>query len=242
MRIQPRQHLLDIWKATVRSSWRDGAWQWGGRDGSNSISDAEQLLCILLPATTLRSFALDRPDATADTMARALAPLGTELTIPRNLARILADYFERYTADGRPVFAGGSYVTPAQQDRGGRGREHDLVESFAVSVTLSLAAISFVRVFRHSVARDSLRRELRSVERRASARLTAAMVGLLRSFSTHVFDADDTPGRALIAALDQDGLPARRVVAQLRAELRETIASFAEVVSGSGQTDRKSVV
>ena len=47
MEIQTRRHILEIWRSTVDYSYRDGVWQWGGRSGRNSISDAEQLLTIL---------------------------------------------------------------------------------------------------------------------------------------------------------------------------------------------------
>ncbi|MGY0501146.1 hypothetical protein ACWZHB_21905 [Nocardia sp. FBN12] len=44
MRMRPRQQLLDLWRAHLRTSFRDGRWVWGGRDGRNSISEAEHLL------------------------------------------------------------------------------------------------------------------------------------------------------------------------------------------------------
>ncbi|MGK8486473.1 hypothetical protein [Nocardia asiatica] len=53
MRIRPRQQLLELWRAVLACSYRNGTWQWGGRDGANSISDAEQLLCLLYPATEM---------------------------------------------------------------------------------------------------------------------------------------------------------------------------------------------
>ncbi|MEU4421367.1 SCO2524 family protein [Actinoplanes sp. NPDC024001] len=239
MRIEPRQHLLEIWRATVQSSWRDGRWHWGGRDGSNSISDAEQLLCILLPATRVTSFALDRPDTTADAMIEALRPLGDEKTIPLNLIRIATDYFTRYVdeADGRPIFSGGSYYR-AEQDAGLDDQQsgRDIVDSFAISVTLSLATIGFVRIFRQSVSRQATREELRKLERLAGTRLTAAMVGLLRSFSTHVFTLDDEAGQALVRTINTDQRPGKAVVSEFRTILQETIASFGEVLIGSGQT------
>lgn len=245
VRIEPRQQLLDTWRATVQSSWREGKWHWGGRDGSNSISDAEQLLCILLPATQVPAFGLDRPNVTTDSMLEALAPLGNEKTIPLNLIRIAADYFERYSEDGRPVFAGGSYFGLDPESVGDTAdpklseqqRDRDIVDSFAISVTLSLATVGFVRIFRQSVRRHETRKELRRLERMASARLTAAMVGLLRSFSTHVFDANSSAGKFLISTMNKTGLPPRQVVTQLRTALAETIASFGEVLIGSGQTD-----
>lgn len=245
VRIEPRQQLLDTWRATVQSSWREGKWHWGGRDGSNSISDAEQLLCILLPATQVPAFGLDRPNVTTDSMLEALAPLGNEKTIPLNLIRIAADYFDRYSEDGRPVFAGGSYFGLDPVSVGDnedpklseQQRDRDIVDSFAISVTLSLATIGFVRIFRQAVRRHDTRKELRRLERMASARLTAAMVGLLRSFSTHVFEANSSAGQFLISTMNKAGLPPRQAVAQLRTALAETIASFGEVLIGSGQTD-----
>src|SRR5262245_14847097 len=115
MRMQPRQELLDIWRAMLRTSWRrerdDEQWLWGGRYASNSISDAEQLLCILLPASQVEVFGLDEPDRTGEEMLSALQSLGGATEIPRRLIRVLSNYFERYTdADtGTPVFSGGSY-------------------------------------------------------------------------------------------------------------------------------------
>ena len=245
VRIEPRQQLLDTWRATVQSSWREGKWHWGGRDGSNSISDAEQLLCILLPATQVPAFGLDRPNVTTDSMLEALAPLGNEKTIPLNLIRIAADYFDRYSEDGRPIFAGGSYFGLDPVSVGDiedpklseQQRDRDIVDSFAISVTLSLATIGFVRIFRQAVRRHDTRKELRRLERMASARLTAAMVGLLRSFSTHVFESNSPAGQFLISTMNKAGLPPRQAVAQLRTALAETIASFGEVLIGSGQTD-----
>jgi hypothetical protein len=229
---------LEIWGAAVRSSWRDGRWVWGGRDGSNSISDAEQLLCILLPATQMETFKIDRPDETADEMIRALRPLGNATQIPRVLLQVLTEYFTKYTDEsGTPIFAGSTYfdvddggATPAPQQL-----ELDIVDSFAMSVTLSLATIGFVRVFRGAVRREEIMREIDALENMASVRLSAAMVGLLRSFSVNVFDVDSSEGQALCRTANQSGLPQRQVVSQLRRELRETMASFREVLIGSGQ-------
>ncbi|MFI1989230.1 SCO2524 family protein [Actinoplanes sp. NPDC020271] len=240
MRIEPRQHLLATWKATVAASWRNDTWQWGGRGGSNSISDAEQLLCILLPATKVPTFALDRPNTTAIEMVDALALLGNEQDIPQRLVDIATAYFKRYMdVHGRPVFGGGSYF---QSDDGGQLNEsqmsRDIVDSFAISVTLSLSTIGFVRIFRQAVTGPELRARLRELEQLASVRLTAAMVGLLRSFSTHVFEASSEPGRILVKTLNKGGQPSRQVISDFRASLQETIASFNEVLIGSGQTGR----
>ena len=75
MRVRPRQQLLEIWEAVARSSWDGKQWQPGGRFGANSISDAEQLLCVLLPAARLTTFRLDDPDQTDERMIGALREL-----------------------------------------------------------------------------------------------------------------------------------------------------------------------
>jgi len=68
-----------------------------GRDYANSISDAEQLLCILYPATALPSFRLDRPDETAEDVLDALGVLGGSVDIPKLFIRVATEYMEQYT-------------------------------------------------------------------------------------------------------------------------------------------------
>lgn len=240
MRIQARQQLLEIWRATARSSFQRGEWTWAGRDPSNSISDAEQLLCLMTPATEITSFKLDRPDEAAEDILQALAPLGDSVEIPRRLIRIIDEYLDRYTdEDGTPVFSGGSYFSAT--DEKGRlteptdeQRSYDVVNSFAMSVMLSLATIGFLRVFRGVVRRDDILEEIRALEARASMRLSAAMVGLLRSFTVKVFDASSEFGQELCRTANQSGLPQRQVVEELRRALRETMAGFREMTIGSG--------
>src|ERR1700759_1746762 len=107
MLIQPRQQLLDVWRSTARQSFSDGAWRFGGRDGSNSISDAEQLLCLLGPATEIPLFRVDNPDTTERDVVEALRPLGDEILAPQRLITALIEHIQRYTAeDGTPVFSG----------------------------------------------------------------------------------------------------------------------------------------
>ncbi|SNT44022.1 hypothetical protein SAMN05421812_10665 [Asanoa hainanensis] len=239
MRMQPRQQLLEIWNATVRSSWseREKKWKFGGRDAPNSIGDAEQLLCILTPATKVESFKLDRPDETAEDMIRALRPLGNATEIPKTLIGILREYFDRYSdPDGTPLFSGSSYFSstgPAQPSK--EQLRLDIVDSFAMSVTLSLSVLGFLKVLRSVANREENRREIEALEFQASTRLSAAMVGLLRSFTVNVFDIDSAYGQALTTMINQENLPQRQVVSAVRRDLRETIASFREVLIGSGQ-------
>ena len=251
---------MDIWRATVKASWPDRRWQWGGRDGTNSISDAEQLLCILLPATQVPIFALDRPDTTGRRIAEALRTIGDVHVIPATLVRVLTDYFLRYSdPDGRPLYAGGSYfntapsVKPAgeepekltkeqekEQDAARKPTKEqaalDIVDSFAVSVTLSLATVGFARVYRETPQLpETLRSEIEALEDLASLRLTGAMIGLLRSFAVSTFSVDSPFGVALLRTVNQENGDDEKVAQQLRDALQETTASLGEVLIGSGQ-------
>src|SRR5262249_2520452 len=106
MKLQPRQQILEIWQATPRTSFPDKKWIWSGRDSSHSISDAEQLLCIMTPATQVPMFRLDQPDATTEDVLRAIDVFGDSVEVPRLLVRVLTDYMERYSAeDGTPIFS-----------------------------------------------------------------------------------------------------------------------------------------
>ncbi len=238
MRVQPRQQILEVWRAAARSSFNGGRWHWGGRDGSNSISDAEQLLCLMSPATDIPAFRLDRPDETADDVLAALRPLGDSVEIPQVLIRVLTDYMRKYAQpDGAPVFPGGAYFLPKDPDRplNPEQRDFDVVDSFAISVALTLATLGFVGVFRSVVRRTELLREIDELESMASRRLTAAMVGLLRSFTVYVHDVDSAEGQELIRTVNQDDLPDRVVIDELREELREIRAGLRdEVIIGSG--------
>ena len=80
MEIQTRRHILEIWRATVDYSYRDGKWTWGGRSGRNSISDAEQLLTILYPATAIDSLKIDRSTRRPTTCSTTCARSATHWT------------------------------------------------------------------------------------------------------------------------------------------------------------------
>ncbi|MFF5227481.1 SCO2524 family protein [Dactylosporangium sp. NPDC000521] len=237
MRVHPRQELLSIWKAVVRNSLRNKTWEWGGRDGRNSISDAEQLLCILLPATQVDTFRLERPDETSEAMIAALRPMGGATDIAPYLIGVLREYFTTYSdkETGTPVFSGGSYFkTRPGAEVTKEQVELSIVDSYSTSMTLSLATLGFVTVYEPETQREQVKADLQDLKARAQVRLSAAMIGLLRSFTVNVFTADDEEGRILYGTINQSGLPARAVVSQLRRELRETIASFSNVTIGSG--------
>ncbi|MGW3286847.1 SCO2524 family protein [Streptomyces sp. NPDC001002] len=231
MQIKPRVHLLQIWQAIARHSFADGRWDWGDWGRLSSVADAERLLCLMYPATEIPEFRLDEPDTTQKDVLRDLRPAGGRMEIPAALVRALTEFMDRHsTPDGSPTFAGDYYfsaedplqeVTPEQRELG-------VVDSFSMSVTLCLATLGFLDKFARTTLRSELRAEVDALREATSERLTAAMVGLLRSFTVNVFDADTTQGRRLFRNLGQPRLTERAVLQQFRERfksLRATIAN-----------------
>ncbi|MEU6561040.1 SCO2524 family protein [Nocardia nova] len=243
MRIRPRQQLLDLWQAMVLCCHRGDTWIWGGRQGSNSISDAEQLLCLLYPATEIEAFALDRPnDIPADTRA-VLTPLGEPTRVGGVLVGLLEQYLQRHTdADGEPVFAGGSYLAAAgEQPPTESQRGLEIVDSYSMSISLCIAALRFLRGFQRFVSGE-VRREAKELDARIKAllpgvsiRLTAAMAGLVRSFVIHTPALATPAGRSILGMLNQTGAPVEEVVTALSARLERLRVQAANDVK-LGQT------
>jgi hypothetical protein len=146
MEIQPRRDILELWRATIDYCYRDGVWTWGGLVGRNSVSDAEQLLTILYPATVIQSLGVGSVDQTADDVLEYLRSLGNALDIPRRLVEFIDDYMRTYSIDGTPSFSGGAYFEPAKGEvTNGEAaevapsqRKLDVVDSYSMSLTLCL--------------------------------------------------------------------------------------------------------
>ena len=243
MRIQPRRQTLEVWQAVARFSRRDKEkpWSWGGREQRNSISDAEQLLCLMYPAAEISSFRLDAPDETADDVLEALKPLGDRKEIPRLLIDSIGEYMAEYRSDtGKPVFAGGSYFRTLDPDEKltDKQRELDVVDSFATSISLALATLGFLRVYGRSVHRTEWQEKITELEKATNVRLTAAMVGLLRSFAVNLFKRESPEGRALLRTLNQTGQTDRAVVAELNRRLQPVRASLRDATLGLNLEER----
>jgi hypothetical protein len=238
MEIQTRRHILEIWRAAVDHCYRKGQWTWGGRSGRNSISDAEQLLTILYPATAIDSLNVDTVDETADDVLDYLRSLGNAMDIPRQLMKFIGDYMRSYLVDGTPDFSGATYFDAEDPEAPVKDEQRRLhvVDSYSMSVTLCLATLGFLRVYRQGLRSAKTIQEVDELEKLCSQRLTAAMVGLLRSFTVNTFDTNDPPGEMLCGMINQRGVATEVLVRDLLDDLAEIRASLRqEVTIGLGQ-------
>ncbi len=240
MEIQTRRQILEIWRATVDYSFRDGKkWTWGGRSGRNSISDAEQLLTILYPATAVESLKVDAVDQTADDVQEYLRGLGNVMDIPQRLVGFIGEYMRKYVVDGTPDFSGDTYFDPEEGDPDSikpAQRQLHVVDSYSMSVTLCLATLGFIRVYRQGLRSQRMLTEVAKLEELANQRLTAAMVGLLRSFIVNTFDPGDPPGQTMCRMINQTGIATENLVRDLLIDLGEIRAGLRqELTIGSGQ-------
>jgi len=240
MRLQPRQQILEVWRCVAQYCRGEGEWRWGGRHGRNSVSDAEQLLCVMYPAAAVSNLRLDVPDATAKDVLESLRPFGDGVEIPKLLMDMISDYMTTYTADdGTPLFGAGDYFMATDPDATLTEKQLNLgvVDSYATAITLSLATLGFLSVFGRSVRRQATRDKIAKLEAATNTRLSAAMVGLLRSFCVFVFEPDSTAGRALTRSLNQNNEPDRVVLERLQRRLEGVRASFREAKLGLSQDD-----
>jgi hypothetical protein len=239
MEIQTRRQILETWRATIDYSYRDGKWTWGGRSGRNSISDAEQLLTILYPATAVESLKVDSVDQTADDVLEYLGSLGNALDIPRRLVTFIGDYMRTYLIDGTPDFSGGTYFDVEDGETGAAKTEQrklHMVDSYSMSITLCLATLGFLRVYRQSLRSQRMLRQVDELEELSSQRLTAAMVGLLRSFTVNTFDPGEPPGQTMCRMINQTGVATEILVRSMLQELAEIRAGLRqELTIGLGQ-------
>lgn len=212
MQIKPRQNLLEVWQAVARHSFGDGEWDWGDAAGRSSVADAERLLCMLYPATEITAFRLDDPDTTQRDVERSLRTAGDSSEIPGNLVKVLADFMEKHRGEENPTFSGGAYFAAEDPKHELSKEQRDLgvVDSYSMSVTLCLATLGFLKVYRGKTQRASTIKQIDRLWDSTSARLTAAMVSLLRSFTVNVVDVSSDQGQSLTRLLGQGRPPNAR--------------------------------
>jgi hypothetical protein len=244
MKLQARQSILDMWRAAAEYSYaKDSTWNWGGRRIPNCISDAEQLLVVLYPATTIASLRLESIEDDRADVARALRSLGSGRVIPRTIIGGAREYLLRYRDEsGNPTFAGGSYFQAPDEetDPVNRQRTLEVVDAYSMSVTLCLAILGFTKVYRTTVTREQVLAEITEVEQLSSLRLSAAMVGLLRCFTVHTFDHESDEGRHMIAMVNQSRTSRETAVRALNRRLDEVWVGLREnLTDGMGESQRK---
>lgn len=244
MKVQPRQHLLEVWRSLVAYSLdEDGQWVWRGRSDKDTVSDAQQLLCLIFPAVELDGFRLENPDDTDRDVLDVLRPLGDAVSIPRRLVEIAIGYLERHSdPGGDPMFSGGrnfvALVDGKLIDEELAVEDQllmDVTESFALSVTLTLALLGFAREYRKYVNRRVMLERVTRLEELANKRLTAAMVGLLRSFTVNTFDVSEQGGKVLLESMNLSQNPSRREIESLQSALSEVTNGLRDLSVGSGK-------
>ncbi|NUQ96540.1 MAG: hypothetical protein HOY79_08235 [Streptomyces sp.] len=242
MQIKPRQHLLDIWQAMARHSFAEGDWDWGDWGGRSSVADAERLLCLMYPATEIPAFRLDDPDTTERDVQNALKSIGGRLEIPAKLVSVLAEFMRNHAAeDKRPSFAGGHYFSPrdSEHDLTEEQRQQGVVDSFSMSITLSLATLGFLKVYETKTRRGEIRSLIDELRGATEARLTAAMVSLLRSFTVNVFDPEEQTGATLSRLLGRGRVSERVVLQQFQRRFKALRATISDsLVLGVDVADR----
>ncbi len=239
--IQPRRQLLEIWRSAAEYTMRDRKWRWGGQREANSITDAEQLLCFLRPATGITVLRVELPDDTAEDVLQSLRPFGDSVQVPRTLVLALEQYLEKYTAsDGSPLFGGGSYCVPLDPNDQLTEAQHDthILLSYASSVSLCLSALGFLDVYANApTTKGQWRNRVIDIRERTSTRLTAALVGMLRGFTINTLEPDSREGRTLIEHLNQEKVAQRRIIEHFNERMRSVRSRLSEARMGVARAE-----
>ena len=161
------------------------------------------------------------------------------MDIPRRLIKFIGDYMRTYLVDGTPDFSGDTYFDVEDAEAAKikpEQRKLHVVDSYSMSVTLCLATLGFLRVYRQGLRSQRMLQEVDELEKLSSQRLTAAMVGLLRSFTVNTFDPSDPPGQTMCTMINQSGVATEILVRNLLDELAEIRAGLRqELTIGLGQ-------
>ena len=243
--IQPRFAILELWRAVVHSVVEDGRWKWPPVDERDSVSEAEQLLCILFPATNRPELRLEEPNAIPDDVIDTLRPLGDSLSIPRTLLGAVEEFLERHTsADGTPEFSGGAaYVVTGEGTTATPTSDQgtvDNVVSYATSINLCLSVIGFLGQYRERGARGDWVARVDRLVPRVRERLTAALTGLLRSFTMNtmkISDREKDEGYELVRQINQDRRPNHAVLGEFNERMQLVRGRLREARLGVNRAD-----
>lgn len=233
--IQPRRRLLDIWAAAASQTMQNGKWVWGDANGSNSVIDAQQLLCFLLPATQMAALRLEDTANIAPDASAALAPFGGNAQTVRVLVAALEEFVEHYTrADGSCDFSGGSSFIALDPDLDAPLEgAYDIVASYTASISLCLSALGFLEEYLDFLPqRSTLRPRVTKLRSDLSLRLTSALVGLLRGFTLSSMTHNSPEGRRLVRLLNQDHKPLRQVLTAFAERMKSVRGRLGEARLG----------
>ncbi|MBH0775717.1 hypothetical protein IT779_05385 [Nocardia sp. NEAU-351] len=218
----------------INACWKDGEWEWGGVHGSNSISDSEQLLCLLYPATEIDIFALHDPDRIEQDVQSVFESIGGTTRIGAFIVLLLSSYVRKNsTEDGLPIFAGGSYVRSGEEGREPTRvqQQLEIVDSFSMSLTVCMAGLRFLRDYRPRARPGQLTEQIDELSVQLSRRLTAAMTGLVRSFVVNTMRPKSHEGQSILEMLNPTGRTEQTVITGIRASLERVRARLRSDVS-----------
>lgn len=229
---EPRATLKGILKAWLSSGDSGGDL----RNEPNSIVDAERLLTLLLPPSEIGGeFSLESlPKREISLELKLVLTDGLRGRLERNdtdrkirdvflneiFTPAVTDFFDNYTDDaGEPTFSAGGYLDlnnqPVRDERGAV----EVVDSYTLSVSLCVRLLRLLgRWIDQEDQSDSLEAEQwRTLRDQASKRLTAALEGLVISFT-----ASEIPGWGERTKLEWNHIEWKddREIARIRRRLR----------------------
>ncbi len=111
-------------------------------------------------------------------------------------------------------------TTGSVRQRGPRSWTSTAWCPYATSINLCLAILGFLLQYRERGARGDWVARVDKVLPRVRERLTAALTGLLRSFTMNVFSLDSDDGRFLIPMLNQEGRPDPAVISEFNQRMQ----------------------
>ena len=153
MEIQTRRHILEIWRATVDHCYRKGQWTMGRPERPEFDQRRRAAADHPVSGHRIDSLGVDSVDETADDVLDYLRSLGNAMDIPRQLIKVIGEYMRTYLVDGTPDFSGDSYFDAEDPEAAVEDEQRQLhvVDSYSMSVTLCLATLGFLQVYRQGL-------------------------------------------------------------------------------------------
>lgn len=194
-RLDPGEEVLAVWRSWVDAA---AAGRWGDvRNRRNSILDSEFLNCLLMPQMDIAGLDLSDLDEVETGIYEVLRPLASSAgdrevnhdgcclpnDVLETLTTTLLAYFNEYQHDGQPHFLSGGYAASES------GRDVEVVDSYTLATAVSVNTLyltdQWITQARGTDRYRYLSRTWEDLRNLADRRLTAAMTGLVGSFSVN---------------------------------------------------------